>query len=409
MILEAAPLRGLITRPRGNDGTPTSSMNGMHGSGPLRSSTPTAVAATPPTKFTPEGRRRLQGTLLTCGLYKRTPAAAFREANAAIVQFTATFGGDPHGIVRTKANLAAVARSIGTTLDLQATDRLLCAVALHQSYGFDFGLVASLAFGATLYLEDEISPKRIAKLLREHDINVFPATPALYGAMMRVPTVKPLKLPNARYLSSGSSLPAPIAEGFYERFGVRPLSLYHSTQTGPLAIDRSGKDPESVGLPFKHVEIRVAGPEGKKLGSGTEGPLWIKSEALSILSVPKMSLPKRGNDTAIGALDGDGWFRTGDLGHVDGADRIHITGREDDLVKVDGKRLALSEVEGCLETFPKVKAARVRVIMDDLGGPMVVAQVVRIGTCKAEELIDHCARNLAPYKVPRQIEFCEQF
>ena len=84
-----------------------------------------------------------------------------------------------------------------------------------------------------------------------------------------------------------------------------------------------------------------------------------------------------------------------------------ITGREDDLVKVDGKRLALGEVEGCLEAFPKVKAAQARVVTDDLGGPMVVARVVRAGVCRAEDIIDHCARNLAPYKVPRQIEFCE--
>jgi acyl-CoA synthetase (AMP-forming)/AMP-acid ligase II len=407
MILEAAPLRGLITRPRGSDGTP-STMNGLTGSGPLRSTPAPAAPAMPPTKFVPEGRRRLQGTLLTCGLYKRTPPPAFRDAGAAVVQFTATFGGDPHGIVRTNDNLAAVARIIGATLDLQAADRLLCAVALHQSYGLDFGLVSSLAFGATLYLEDEISPKRIAKLLREHEIDVFPATPALYGTMMRVPTVKPLKVARARYLSSGSSLPAVIAEGFYERYSVRPLSLYHSTQTGPLAIDRVGKNPESVGQPFTHVELQVAGPDGVKLPAGTAGRLWIKSGALSTLSVPKMSLPKRGNETAIGALDPDGWFRTGDLGCVDSAGRITITGREDDLVKVDGKRLALSEVEGCLETFPKVKAARARVITDDLGSPMVVAQVVRTGTCNAEDLIDHCARNLAPYKVPRQIEFCEQ-
>ena len=47
------------------------------------------------------------------------------------------------------------------------------------------------------------------------------------------------------------------------------------------------------------------------------------------------------------------------------------------------------------------------VVTDDLGGPMVVARVVRAGMCRAEDIIDHCARNLAPYKVPRQIEFCE--
>ena len=78
-----------------------------------------------------------------------------------------------------------------------------------------------------------------------------------------------------------------------------------------------------------------------------------------------------------------------------------------DLVKVDGRRIALGEVEGCIESFPKVKAAQALVIDDPLGGPMVVARVIPTGRFDAEEVIDHCARNLAPYKVPRRIEFCE--
>jgi acyl-coenzyme A synthetase/AMP-(fatty) acid ligase len=52
-----------------------------------------------------------------------------------------------------------------------------------------------------------------------------------------------------------------------------------------------------------------------------------------------------------------------------------------------------------------VQSATVRVITDPLGGPMMVASVSVMGKCAAEELIDHCAKNLAPYKVPRRIEF----
>jgi len=402
MILEAAPLRGLITRPRGSETTNPSGITGQSGvyalgSGPISA-----------TKFAPESRRRLQGTLLNCNLYKRSPAPSFREAGALSVHFTATVGGDPHGIVRTSDNFAALAQSLGKTLRLGPTDRLLCAVALHHSYGFDFGLIPSMAFGATLYLEDEISARRISKLLRDHSVDLFPATPALYGALMRVPTLKPLKLANPRYLSSESPLPASIADGFHSRFGVRPLSVYHSTQAGPVAIDIMGKDPESVGRAFDGVEIRVTPSSAVKSTAGIAGSLWVRSRALSNLSVPKMHLPSRGDGVVpVGGVDGEGWFRTGDLGHVDRFGRVRITGREDDLVKVDGKRLALSEVEGCLESFPRVKAAKARIVTDDQGGPMVVAQVVRAGTCKAEELIDHCARNLAPFKVPRQIEFCE--
>ena len=401
MVLEAAPLRALVTRPRGGEGNATAGL-------PYYAAPPAQRPVSgPPSKFVPESRRRLQGTLLSCGLYKRTPPANLTEGESPeVVQFTATVGGDLKGVVKTAANLAAAADAIRRTLEITANDRVLCALPLHASYGFDFGLLTSLANGATLLVEDEVSPKRIAKLLREQNVDVFAGTPALFGSLVRVPTVKPLKTAGARFISSGSALPAPIAEGFHARFGVRLLSCYHSTQAGPLAIDRAGKEPESVGRPFEGVEVRVASPKGERLPAGDNGPIWVRSRALSTVSVPKIHLPKRADGVPIGGLD-EGWLRTGDLGQQDRAGRILITGREDDLVKVDGKRVALGEVEGCLESFPKVKQARARVITDDLGGPMVVARVVRAGLCKAEEIIDHCARNLAPYKVPRQIEFCE--
>jgi long-chain acyl-CoA synthetase len=404
MVLEAAPLRALITRPRGGEGGQATAGLPYYAGPPVP-----RPPAGPPSKFVPESRRRLQGTLLTCGLYKR--AAPGKLANGAgepeVVQLTASVGGDPKGVIKTGANLEAAAQAIRKTLDATVEDRILCSLPLHASYGFDFGLLTSLANGATLFLEDEVSPKRIAKLLREQRIDLFAGTPALFGSLVRVPTVKPLKNSGARFLSSGSSLPPTIAETFQQKFGVRLLSCYHTTQAGPLAVDRAGKDPGSVGRTFEGVELRIAGPTGNKLSPNETGPIWVRSRALSTISVPKIHLPKHGDGTPIGGVD-EGWLRTGDLGQQDKTGRTIITGREDDLVKVDGKRLALGEVAGCLEAFPKVKEAEVRIVTDDLGGPMVVARIVRAGVCRAEDIIDHCARNLAPYKVPRQIEFCEQ-
>jgi len=403
MVLEAAPLRALITRPRGGEGGQATAGLPYYAGPPVP-----RPPAGPPSKFVPESRRRLQGTLLTCGLYKR--AAPGKLANGAgepeVVQLTASVGGDPKGVIKTGANLEAAAQAIRKTLDATVEDRILCSLPLHASYGFDFGLLTSLANGATLFLEDEVSPKRIAKLLREQRIDLFAGTPALFGSLVRVPTVKPLKNSGARFLSSGSSLPPTIAETFQQKFGVRLLSCYHTTQAGPLAVDRAGKDPGSVGRTFEGVELRIAGPTGNKLSPNETGPIWVRSRALSTISVPKIHLPKHGDGTPIGGVD-EGWLRTGDLGQQDKTGRTIITGREDDLVKVDGKRLALGEVAGCLEAFPKVKEAEVRIVTDDLGGPMVVARIVRAGVCRAEDIIDHCARNLAPYKVPRQIEFCE--
>jgi long-chain acyl-CoA synthetase len=405
MVLEAAPLRALITRPRGGEGGQAAAGLPYYASPPLA-----RTPATPASKFVPEIRRRLQGTLLSCSLYKRAALTNLIEDgpdSPAVVQFTASVGGDPKGVIKSQANLAAAAQAISKTLGVTHEDRVLCTMPLHTSYGFDFGLLVSLANGTTLFLEDEVSPKRIAKLLRDHSVDVFAGNPALYGSLVRVPTIKPLKIAGARFLSSGSALPPGIAESFHERLGVRLLSCYHGTQAGPLAIDRAGKDPQTVGRPFEGVEVRIASAKGERVAAGETGSIWVRSKTLSMLAVPKIHLPKRDDGVPIGGIAADGWFRTGDLGQQDKNGRITITGREDDLVKVDGKRVALGEVEGCLEAFPKVKAAQARVVTDDLGGPMVVARVVRAGMCRAEDIIDHCARNLAPYKVPRQIEFCE--
>src|SRR5256885_535806 len=94
-------------------------------------------------------------------------------------------------------------------------------VPLYHSYGFDCGLMLALRFGATLYLEDEVAPKRIVKLLREQEINVLPGTPGLYAGLAKLPTAKALKVKKPRYLSAGSLLSEATAEAFKARWGIR--------------------------------------------------------------------------------------------------------------------------------------------------------------------------------------------
>jgi long-chain acyl-CoA synthetase len=395
MILEAAPLRALITRPRGGDTVTAGPPVGLR----------VGVRPGPP-RFVPETRRRLQGTLLNCHLYRRD-APVEDGPQPSVVLFTLDGGGDPKGVVRGESELEAVAASLGETLGYGADDRVLCTAPLYHSYGFDLGLLPLLAFRSTLLLDDETVVARLAKMIRDGTADVFPAGPATYAALARLPTAKRVRLPGARFVSSGSRLPAGVADAFHQRYGVRVLSCYHSTEAGPVAIDRTGRAPATVGKPFAGVELKVASADGRELPAGTAGPVWVRAGGVARTSVPKLVVPIRGPDVAVGRLSDEGWFRSGDLGSLDRSGRLVLDGREDDLVKVDGRRVALGEVEGCLEAFAQVRAAQARVVMDDFSGPRVVARVVSAGRCRAEDLIDHCARNLAPYKVPRQIEFCD--
>jgi long-chain acyl-CoA synthetase len=405
LFLEYAPLRALITRPRGGNELPS-------GQTPVQ----TVRTKKGVVRIEPESRRRLQGTLLTCSIYRRDDEPP--AAGAEVVLLTADSSGDPKGVLRTADNLEAICQSLKESLDITEEARVLTTVPLFAGYGFDLGLLIALRYGATLYLEDEVSPKRIVKLIREQEIDLLPATPPLFAQLAKLPTARPLKTKGARFIASGSLLTKATAESFRERWGVRLLPMYHTTEAGPISVDRKGLEPETVGKPLPGVDLRMgpADDEGKV-------PIWVRCGGVSrhavgpfasMLESQKAPADKKGKSDGkaakkaavpIGAIDAEGFLRTGDLGRVDKTGRLSLLGREDDLVKIEGKRVALGEVEGCLEAYPKVRAAQARVFLDDQGAAMVVATVVCSTRCGAEEIIDHCAKNLAPYKVPRRIEF----
>ena len=409
LFLAAAPLRGLITRPRGSDGSisPTGTTT-PPGSGRSRGRGSSSAADSD--EEIPEIRRRLQGTLLTCSVFKRpTPELGVRPL---VVMFTADSLGDPKGVLRTGENMTAAVDNMVEALAIDQGSRILTAVPLFHAYGWDMGLLPVLRTGATMFLEEEISARRVAKLLRDHSIDVLPGTPTMYTDLARLPTAKTITVKRARYLSGGSKLDPEVAESIADKYGIRLISCYHSTEAGVIALDRPAKTPGSVGKPIPGIEVRITDDAGRKLTSNKEGLIWARGKSLAPMSIgPFQDEDEEAADPVvpIGTFDEEGWFHTGDMGKLDRTGRLFLTGREDDVVKVEGKRVALGEVEGCLESFPKVKAAQARVVTDPLTGAMVVARVVaKAGGCDAEELIDYCARNLAPYKVPRRIEFCKQ-
>jgi len=391
MLMSVVPLRGLITRPRGGDA-------------PLPNSPTNAPARR---KITPESRKRLQGTLLSCSIYATDAPSVPRKKDdqIATVLVTGDSAGDPKPVDRTNANLAAEAHHLIETLSINNGDRVLLTMPLFNAFGFHVGMAGALAAGATIYLEDELAPNRIIKLVREQKITVLPGSLTLFSHLARLPATRPLSHKPVRMLSLGGGLVGNTLETFREKYGVRTLSCYHTTETGTIAVDVKGQAGDSVGKALEGVELQLTNPKTGKVGA-RKGVLWVRSPAISPL---KLCTPRVATDNVpVGMRDKDGWYRTGDIATASRG-KIVLQGREDDLVPIDGKRVALGEVEGCIETFPKVSAAQALVITDPLGGPMVVAKVVIKERARVdpEAIIDHCARNLAPYKVPRRIEICK--
>jgi len=402
MVMDTVPLRALITRPRGTETQPMAVVE------PARRPVPPPPPKKSPTRNdVPESRRRLQGTLLTCSMFKR-PAPDFGVAPE-VVMLTSDSAGDPKAVLRSRQNLEAEAKILAKALEIEQETKILTAVPLFHAYGWDFGFLTAMRHGATLHIEEELSAKRVAKILREQEVDVLPGTPPLFSGLARMPTAKAIKRKKPRYLAAGSPLDADTAEAFREKYGIKLMSAYHTTETGAISIDLLSKVAESVGKVLDGIDVKLTSSDGGKVAAGDQGLIWVKGPSVAQRSLGLYDPPaSHKGRVPIGGRDEGGWYRTGDLGKLDKSGRLYLAGREDDLVKVDGKRVALGEVEGCLEAFPKVKQAQAHVHTDPLAGQMIVAKVVTASKCGAEELIDHCARNLAPYKVPRRIEFCER-
>jgi acyl-CoA synthetase (AMP-forming)/AMP-acid ligase II len=393
MTLEAAPLRAIVTRPNAID--PLAAPSGT-----LRISGPAHLP-----RIAAESRHRISGTLLTCSLYPWTRSSLDGGMTPAIVLFTLDAGGDPKAVVRQPGQLRAIAATLDAALSLRPESSVLAAAPLFDCQGFDFGLLAALPHGATLYLDDGTAGPRLAKTLADQAINLYAATPRDFAALARVTNAKPLGELAIHLLCSGVPLPEAVARGFHKRFGVPVLSCYHSCETGPAAIDLDGTAPGSVGTPLPGVEIRIASATGVPLGPGATGPVWVRGEGVASNFLPV--LPVRSGQIAVGRGRLDGWLRTGDVGFFDDTGRLHLSHREDDIVKVDRRRVALGEIESCLESRSDVKAAQALVEYDDAGSTQIIVRVTPGGRCKTNVMLDHCAKQLAPYKVPRRIVIAE--
>ncbi len=374
---------------------------------PPREATSTTAA---PGADAAEVRRRLQGTLLTCSVYKRTPPDHGIDPIA--VLFTADSLGDPKGVLRTDKNTVAAVDHAIASLGLNDKTKILVAVPLFHAYGWDLGFLPTLKLGATMFLEEEVSGRRIGKLIREHEVDVLPGTPSMYGELCRMPTAKKVEVKAPRYLAAGSRLDQTVADEFFEKYGVRLMSCYHSTEAATIALEDSGKYPTTVGKTIDGVELKITAPDGKPAAS-KEGLIWVKSKTLSPKSIGPFDHEASPPSSRASGMVADRRDRQDRLA----AHRRPRPARQERPPPAhrprgrrrEGGRQARRPRRGrsCLEAFPKIKTAQATVVTDPMAGAMVVARVVTKQKCGAEEIIDHCARNLAPYKVPRRIEFCE--
>ena len=225
--------------------------------------------------------------------------------------------------------------------------------------------------------------------------NVF--MPATALRMMRRSDGVPVTL--RTIASGGETVGEETAAWCRERFGVRLNEFYGQTEAN-LLIGNCAAWPERpgwMGRAYPGHELRLV-----------DGEIAVKVEG-----DPVVFLGYWRDEAATAAKVRDGWLHTGDLAEVDDEGNYRSIGRVDDLISSAGHRIGPGEIEECLIRHPSVSIAAVIGVPDAIRGEVVKAFVVtNAGTAGSPELVTELQQlvrtRLAPYEVPREIEFVDE-
>ncbi|MBV9356657.1 MAG: AMP-binding protein [Chloroflexi bacterium] len=330
--------------------------------------------------------------------------------SAFLIQFSSGSTGRLKQVRRSQLNLIAEARNFTSSASVTEQDRILCVVPMHHAHGLGNALLASMYAGGCLVIlrPGDAAPAQsrddyVLELIEQEHITVLPGVPFLFDALADTPEANTRDLSSLRLcFSAGNSLSRSTFDRFLTRFGVQIRQLYGCTEAGSVTMNLDADVAstwDSVGRPLGSVEVLLTDENGGDLPVGTEGDILFRSPALchGYVNAPEAN---------AAAFQGK-HFATGDVGRMDEAGRLYITGRRRPFIDTGGYKVDPAEVEEVLAGHPKVAEAVVVGVQVAGTTELVKAAVVCREDCSRDEILSFCRLQLADYKLPAIVEFVD--
>ncbi|MET8077998.1 SDR family NAD(P)-dependent oxidoreductase [Streptomyces sp. NPDC005303] len=280
-------------------------------------------------------------------------------------------------------------------LGLSAHDRLLWPLPLAHTYAHSLCVLGTTVAGGSARITAEREPAALVRLIEEFAPTVLGGVPLTYQQLLDAGLGE---VPSLRVcVTAGAPSEPELRERVEGRFGAPLLDGYGSTETcGKIAME-SLAGPRvrgSSGAVLPGMEVRLVDPGTGAEVVGGEGEIWVRGPGLML-----------GLHDGT-AADGDGWYRTGDLGRLGEHGHLTVTGRANDRIVRGGENVDPVEVEQVLRGLPGVLDAAVVARPHPLLGEVPVAFVVpaRRGL-DTGELLRACAEVLSAHKVPEDVLF----
>jgi long-chain acyl-CoA synthetase len=224
----------------------------------------------------------------------------------------------------------------------------------------------------------------------------------LFNALLNAPGFGDLNFSALEItLGGGMAVQATVAQRWKEVTGKVLTQAWGLTETSPAAcINPPSADFNgSIGLPISSTEVSIKDDAGNDLQLGHIGEICVRGPQVMC------GYWKRPDETAKVMLPG-GWLRTGDVGRMDQQGFVYIEDRKKDMILVSGFNVYPNEVEAACVTLPGVLEAAAVAQPDEHSGEVVALFVVKKNSALTEkEIMDHCRKSLAGYKVPKHVYF----
>ncbi len=350
------------------------------------------------------------------------PASGARGDSQGVADLIYTSGttGGPKGVMLSHDMLLRTAYGSAYGRAFQGGRRILFAMPMYHVYGYVEGLLAALMVGGAIIPQLQFDPAETLRAVAEHQANDILLIPTMTLALLEQLEKQPRALASlTAMLSSGGKSPPGIWGRIAAAFGPLEVTTgYGMTEaTASSTVTRPDDPPER--LYTSNGRLRDVGAAG---GPDNGGRLVVYRvvDSASGAELPRGSLGElrmkgigvtRGYynkpaETAA-AFDEEGWFRTGDLGILDGEDYITLMGRTKESYRCGGELVLPLEVEQVLAMHPAVGEVHVVAVPDTKMGEVGVACVVapQQPATTADELIAYCMPRLARFKVPKHVIF----
>ncbi len=336
------------------------------------------------------------------------PPVTIEPDDVALFQYTGGTTGVPKAAMLTHYNLVVNTLQVARWLrDLEeGNERVVGAIPFFHVYGMTVAMsLAIYAAGQLIIVPNPRPIDGVMKAIHRERATLFPGVPAMYIGIINHPDVGKYNLRSVKACISGSApLPMEVQEKFGELTGGRLVEGYGLTEAAPVThcnpiygVRKAG----SIGIPFPDVEAKIMDYEKfVEKPVGEEGELWVRGPQVM------KGYWRRPDETARTIVE-DGWLRTGDIARRDEDGYFYIVDRLKDMINVAGLKVIPREVEEVLFQHPKVQEAVVVGAPDPTRGEVVKAYIVlKPGqAATGDEITGWCRERLAPFKVPRQIEF----